>query len=318
MEERVGNADGLGPSSGAGPRFGSDRSTIRSEDAPLVTGRGRFTDDIAVPGQAHAAFVRAPVAPADIGAIDVASASRMPGVLAAITGRDLASDNIGDIPPVASFNGRGGKPMFQARMPVLAADRVRYVGEAVAIVVAETAQQAQDAAEAVNVRFNASPAVSDVTRALAPDAPAVWAEVPDNIALDWEDGDAAVVERAIAGAAHVARVRLIDTRLAPSAMEPRAAIASFDAQTERYTLIAPTQGVAVVRKVLAESVPLDRLRILTYDVGGGFGMKVQPYADYAALLLAARKVGRPVRWCASRIESFLTDTHARDGVLEGE
>jgi carbon-monoxide dehydrogenase large subunit len=321
MDLRVGRHDQVGTSSDSALRFGSGRSELRSEDEPLVTGRGRFTDDVALPGQAYAAFVRAPVAHANIVAVDVAAARGMPGVIAVITGRDLAEDGIGAVPPVASFPGRNGQPMFQAKMPVLAADRVRYVGEAFAVVVAETAQQAQDAAEAVEVRFDQLSAASDVARALAPGAPAIWTEAPDNIALDWEDGDAAAVDAAFACAAHVERVRLIDTRLAPSAMEPRAAIASFDAQSQRYTLLAPTQGVAVVRKVLAEGVfkvlP-SQIRILTYDVGGGFGMKVQAYAEYAALLYAARDVGRPVKWCASRVESFLTDTHGRDGLLEGE
>ena len=211
--------------------------------------------------------------------------------------------------------------MFRAEMPVLAAERVRYVGEPIAIVIAETVHQAQDAAEAVDVRFDQLPAASDVARAMAPDAPAIWPDAPGNIALDWEDGDAAAVDAAFARAAHVERVQLVDTRLAPSAMEPRAAIASFDASSQRYTLIAPTQGVAVVRKILAEGVlkiPADRIRVVTHDVGGGFGMKVQLYAEYAAMLCAARRVGRPVKWCASRLESFLTDTHGRDGLLEGE
>jgi aerobic carbon-monoxide dehydrogenase large subunit len=306
---------------GSALRFGSGQQAIRSEDAPLVTGRGKFTDDLEVAGQAYAAFVRATVAHAVIRKVDVASAKNMPGVVAVITGCDLAADSIGGIPPVASFNGRDGKPMFQARMPVLAAECVRYVGEAIACVIAETADQAQDAAEAVEVQFDHLAAASDVDRALAKDAPAIWPGAPGNIALDWEDGDAAAVDAAFARAAHIERVKLIDTRLAPSAIEPRAAIASFDPQTQRYTLIAPTQGVAVVRKILAENVfnvPANQIRILTYDVGGGFGMKVQTYSEYAALLYAARRVGRPVRWCASRLESFLTDTHGRDGVLEGE
>ena len=178
----------------------------------------------------------------------------MPGVLAMITGRDLAAENIGGIPPVASFNGRDGKPMYRASMPVLAADRVRYVGEAIAIVIAETPDQALDAAETVDVQLDQLPAASDVERSMAPDAPAIWPDAPGNIALDWEDGDRAAVDAAFARAAHVERVQLADTRLAPSAMEPRAAIASFDAQTQRYTLMAPTQGVAVVRKLLAEGV----------------------------------------------------------------
>ena len=302
-------------------RFGSERDAIRSEDAPLVTGRGKFTDDLDMTGKMHAAFVRATVAHAIIREVDVADAIKMPGVVAIITGSDLAADNIGGIPPVASFNGRDGNPMFHATMPVLAAERVRYVGEAIAIVIAETAYQAQDAAEAVDVQFDQLAAAPDVERAMAKDAPAIWPDAPENIALDWEFGDAAAVDAAFARAAHIERVRLIDTRIAPSAMEPRAAIANFDVQSQRYTLIAPTQGVAVVRKVLAENVfnvPLSQVRILTHDVGGGFGMKVQIYSEYAALLCAARRVGRPVRWCASRLESFLTDTHGRDGLLEGE
>ena len=305
----------------AGLRFGSGHHAIRSEDAALVTGAGKFTDDIDLPAQAHAAFVRSAVAHATIRTVDVASATKMPGVLAVVTGRDLAADNVGSIPPVASFTGRDGRPMFRAEMPVLAAERVRYVGEPIAIVIAETVHQAQDAAEAVDVRFDQLPAASDVARAMAPDAPAIWPDAPGNIALDWEDGDAAAVDAAFARAAHVERVQLVDTRLAPSAMEPRAAIASFDASSQRYTLIAPTQGVAVVRKILAEGVlkiPADRIRVVTHDVGGGFGMKVQLYAEYAAMLCAARRVGRPVKWCASRLESFLTDTHGRDGLLEGE
>jgi carbon-monoxide dehydrogenase large subunit len=305
----------------SGLRFGASAETIRSEDAPLVTGRGRFTDDVELPGQAHAAFVRAAVAHAHIRSIDAASASRKPGVLAVITARDLAGEKVGAIAPAAIFPGRDGKPMRVAKIPVLAAKRVRYVGEPVAIVVAETLHQAQDAAEAVAVDYDPLPAASDVTGATAQDATAIWDDAPHNVALDWEDGDAAAVEAAFARAAHVERVRLIDTRLAPSAMEPRVALASYDGETQRFTLIAPTQGVAMVRKQLAEgvfNVPLGQVRIITHDVGGGFGMKVQTYAEYAGLLCAARQVGRPVKWCATRLESFLTDTHGRDGVLEAE
>ena len=302
-------------------RFGSERDGLRSEDAPLVTGRGKFTDDLDMTGKVHAAFVRTTVAHAIVRKMDVAAAIKMPGVVAVITGSDLAADNIGGIPPVASFNGRDGSPMFHATMPVLAVERVRYVGEAIAIVIAETVYQAQDAADRIDVQYEQLAAAPNVERAMAKDAPVIWPEAPGNIALDWEYGDAAAADAAFARAAHIERVRLIDTRVAPSTMEPRAAIASFDAQSQRYTLIAPTQGVAVVRKVLAENVfkvPLSQVRILTHDVGGGFGMKVQIYSEYAALLCAARRVGRPVKWCASRLESFLADTHGRDGLLEGE
>jgi len=218
---------------GVGFRFGSGRHTIRSEDLPLVAGQGKFTDDLDIAGQVHAAFVRATVAHAIIRKVDVAAAMRMTGVVAVITGRDLATDNIGGIPPLVSFNGRDGKPMFRATMPVLPSERVRYVGEAVAMVIAETAYQAQDAAEAVDVQFDQLVAAPNVERALAKDALAIWPDAPGNIALDWEDGDAVAVDAAFARATHIERVKLIDTRVAPSAMEPRAAIASFDVHAQR-------------------------------------------------------------------------------------
>ncbi|MGB8433933.1 MAG: xanthine dehydrogenase family protein molybdopterin-binding subunit, partial [Burkholderiales bacterium] len=302
-------------------RFGAADDTPRVEDTPLLRGCGRFTDDLAALGEAHAAFVRAPAAHAEIRGVDVTTAQGMPGVLAVLTGRDLAAEGIGAIPPLVLLPGRGGKPMFGPAMPVLATDRVRYVGEPVAVVIAETAAQAQDAADAVELDLAALPAVAQVEPALRTGAPALWAEAPDNLSLDWEDGDAGAVEAAFRSAAHVARVSLRDTRVAPTALEPRAAIGQWDETTGRYTLIACTQGVAIVRKLLAENVlnvPLDQLRVLTYDVGGGFGMKVQAYPEHAALLVAARRVERPVRWRASRLESFLSDTHGRDSLLEGE
>jgi carbon-monoxide dehydrogenase large subunit len=302
-------------------RFGSDRDARRSEDEPLVTGRGRFTGDVDLPGQTHAAFVRASVGHGELRGVDVARARTMPGVLAVFAGAELAAEGLGAIPPAVAFAGRDGRPMFGAAMPPLAVGRVRYVGEPVAIVVAGTAAQARDAADAVGVDVAELPAAVDVERALAPGAPVIWPEAPGNVALDWTDGDAAAVAAAVARAAHVERVRLLDTRLAPAALEPRAAIGQWDAARGRYTLIAGTQGVAVVRRMLAEfvfKVPPAQVRVLTYDVGGGFGMKSQTYAEYAAILYAARRVGRPVKWSASRLESFLTDTAGRDGVLEGE
>jgi carbon-monoxide dehydrogenase large subunit len=302
-------------------RFGSGSGGRRSEDGPLLTGRGRFTEDIALPGQVHAVFVRSPLAHALIRGVDATPALALPGVLAVLTGRDLVAAGLGAIPPAAAFPGRGGRPMASAPIPPLAVDRVRHVGEAVAVVVAETVAQAADGAAAVALDLNPLPEVADVDRALAAGAPAVWPEAADNVAFDWTDGDAAAVDAAFRAAAHVARVRLHDTRLAPAALEPRAAIGQWDATSQRYTLTASTQGVAVVRRLLAEGVfkvPSDRLRVLTPDVGGGFGMKVQAYPEYAALLFAARRVGRPVHWSATRVESFLADTAGRDGVLEGQ
>ena len=307
--------------SGDALRFGSATGGRRSEDGPLLTGRGRFTDDVDLPGQVHAAFARSAAAHGVIRAVDTSRALALPGVLAVLTGRDLAAAGLGAIPPAASFPGRGGRALASAPIPPLAVDRVRYVGEAVAIAVAETAAQAADAAALVILDLDPLPAAADVDRALAASAHPIWPEAAGNIAFDWTDGDAITVDAAIRGAVHVARVRLHDTRVAPSALEPRAAIGQWDEATQRYTLTASTQGVAVVRRLLAEGVfkiPPQQLRVITPDVGGGFGMKVQAYPEYAALLFAARRVGRPVKWRATRVESFLADTHGRDGMLEGE
>jgi aerobic carbon-monoxide dehydrogenase large subunit len=302
-------------------RFGSDHGALRSEDAPLLAGNGRFTDDLNVPGQAYGVFMRAPVSHAVLRAVDLAAARAMPGVIGVYSGADTTADGLGAIPPVAVFPGRDGKPMFAAAMPPLVVDRIRYVGEPVAIVVAETLAQAQDASEHVRLDYDELPSAPDLTRAMDNDATAIHAARPGNVALDWTDGNAAALDEIFAKAAHAERVRLADARLAPVSMEPRAGIGSFDPASGRYTLIASTQGVAVVRKLLAEGVfkvPLSTIRVLTHDVGGGFGMKAQCYPEYAAILYAARKCGRPVKWCNSRVESFLSDSAGRDGILEGE
>lgn len=289
-------------------RFGS--SPPRSEDDPLLAGRGRYTDDLRPAGCAMAAFVRSPHGHAEIRTVDAAEAMKMPGVLAVITAADIAQAGLGAIPPAVLLPGRTGKPMFGPPIPVLATERVRYVGEPVALVVAQTLSQALDAADAVQVEYDELPRSAPL-----------FAQAPDNIALDWEHGDAAAVDAAFQRAAHKVSVTLADTRVAPSALEPRAATGAWDDKAARYTLTASTQGVALVRRILAESVfkcPPETIRVLTHDVGGGFGMKTQPYAEYAALLYAAKRCGRPVHWCATRLESFLADTHGRDGVLEGE
>ena len=306
---------------GATARFGSDDGNLRSEDTPLLTGRGRYTDDLALPGQLYAAFVRSPYGHADIRGIDTSVAAAMPGVAGVFTGADIEAAGLGRIPAAIPFKGKGDKPMVAAPMPVLASGRARYAGEPLAIVVADDPRRAQDAADAVALDLASLAAMPGVDTALQAGAPAIWDAAPGNVALDWEDGDAATVDAAFAGAAHVSKVRLVDTRLAVVSMEPRAGIGAFDAESGRFTLIAPTQGVALVRKMLAEAVfgvPLENVRILTEDVGGGFGMKVQAYCEYAAILFAARELGRPVRWANSRLESFLSDTAGRDGLIDAE
>lgn len=302
-------------------RFGSDAGAQRSEDEPLVTGQGQFTDDINMPRQTYAAFLRAPVGHAKLNRVDTSEALAMPGVVGIYTGADLVADGIGVIPPVASGVDRNGKPMVAAGMPPLVHDHIRYVGEPIAIVVAETSRQAMDAAEKIEFDFDLLEAASHVNHALAEGAALLHPNAPGNLAMDWTDGDVKAAEAAFAAAAHVERVKLEDTRVAAVTMEPRAAIGQWDEQAQKYTLTASTQGVAVVRKLLAEGVfkvPLENIRVMTPDVGGGFGMKAQTYPEYASLLYAARKTGRPVKWRATRMESFLADSAGRDGVLEGD
>ncbi len=302
-------------------RFGSSDNAVRTEDAALVTGQGRFTDDIRKDGETYAAFLRADIAHGEINSINRDAAAQMPGVLAVVTGKDLAAEGIGAFPPLVLLPGRDGEPMFGPAMPVLAVDRVRHVGEPLAVAVAVSEAAALDAVEAMTAEITELPAAPTVAAALKPGATQIWPEAPDNISLDWVYGDEDAVSAAFDAAAHVSTVRLMDTRVAPTSIEPRAAIGEWEEASGRYTLTASTQGVAVTKKLLAENVlnvPADKVRVLTYDVGGGFGMKAQVYPEYAALLIAAKRVGRPVRWCATRLESFLGDTHGRDGELEGE
>ena len=302
-------------------RFGSSGASARSEDGPLISGNGRFTDDIALAEQTHAVFVRSVLAHAEINGIDLTVAQAMPGVHMILTANDLEADGVGPIPPLVLLPGRDGTQMYGPALPALAKGRVRYVGEPIAVVVAETEAQARDAAEAVEVDLAQLPNASHVARALQADAPQIWPDAPGNISLDWEDGDGDAAAAALDAAAHVTRVRLHDSRVAPSPMEPRAAIARWSERDGSYTLTAGTQGVAVVRNLIAEhalKVPREKVRVITPDVGGGFGMKVQAYSEYVAILVAARRLDRPVRWCATRSEGFLSDTHGRDGLLEGE
>ena len=307
--------------SSSNQRFGSSQSNMRSEDLPLITGKGRFTDDISLPNQAYGVFVRASVGHAELRGVDTSAALALPGVLAVITAEDADAAGFGSISPPPGAKGRNGSPLVSVPLTVFARGRIRHVGESIALVVAESAEVAQDAAELVQVDFEELPAASTVAAARAQGAPQIHPSAAGNVAFDWDDGDATASEAIFASAHHVERVHLIDTRVAPCAMEPRAAIGAWDAQTGRYTLTVCSQGVSAMKKPLVEQIlrlPPEQLRVLTYDVGGGFGMKAQAYPDYAAVLLAAKKLGRPVKWCATRLESFLCDTHGRDGILEAE
>ena len=300
-------------------RHGRSQRGDLDELDELVRGHGRYTSDIHLEGELHAVFVRSPVAHARIRHLDTAMARTMPGVQAVFTGQDVVQAGLGTIRPMAVFNGRDGLPMKQAGIPVLADDVVRHVGEAVALVVADTESAAQLAAEQVQVEWDTLPAVIDPQAALQPNAVQVHEQAPGNLVLDWADGDAAALEAAFAQAYHIESVTLEDPPMTACALEPRAAIAQWDPASQRFTLVAGTQGVMLVRKLLAEhvfQVPLESIRVVTPHVGGGFGAKVQTYPEYAALLLASRVLCRPVRWTATRLECFLGDTHSRNSHLQ--
>ena len=305
--------------------FGIGASVKRREDQRLLTGEGRFADDFNGLGQAHAAFVRSPHAHADVLAIDAAPAKAVAGVLAVFTGHDLAADGVGGIPTLIAERGgnirsRDGSPFAEPTWLALATDRVRHVGEPIAMVVATTPAQARDGAEAVVVRYAARPAVVDAVAALGDGAPQLHAVATHNRVYDWECGDAAATDRAFASAAHVTRLTLVDNRLITCFMEPRAALAAWDAATGRYTIHASLQSAHQLAANLARilGVARDRVRCITGDVGGGFGSKIQPYPEYVALAWAARRLGRPVKWASSRSEGFVTDAQSRDHRLTGE
>ena len=297
----------------------------RKEDRPHLTGAARFTADLRRPGEAHAAVVRSPHAHARLVRIDTAAARALPGVRLILTAEDLRDEIAHALPsysrtPPFDIRGRDGALAPEAEQFPLARDRVRYPGEAVAFVVAETPTQAQDAAELVTVEYRSLPAVVELEQALAPDAPRLWDDVPGNVSFEWEHGDAEAVHTALARAAHVARVTVANNRIAVAFMEPRAALAEFDPTTGRWTLWAGCQSAHRMQEVMAYLLGVDtsRVRVVVPDMGGGFGARAGNYSEFPLLLVAARRLGCPVRWAAERTESFLTDTQARDHVLRGE
>ncbi|SKA10089.1 carbon-monoxide dehydrogenase large subunit [Enhydrobacter aerosaccus] len=296
-------------------KFGVGQPVPRTEDPTLLRGEGRYTDDINLPGQAYAVMVRSKIAHGRIKGIDTKAALAMPGVLMVLTHADLEAAGFGPLKCPVSIPQRDGSPMKTPPRPSLAKDKVRFVGEAVACVVAETQAQAKDAAEAVELDLEELPAVTTPTQALEPGAPPLHDEAPGNLVLDFHYGDAEAVKKAFAEAAHVTRLEIVSNRVIVNAMEPRSAIGSWDAAKERYVLHVGCQGVFGLRGGLAKdvlNVPADRLHVLTGNVGGSFGMKAPPYPEYGPLLLAGKSLGRPVKWTDERSESFLSDHHGRD------
>lgn len=289
----------------------------RKEDKRFITGAGRYVDDMVVPGMKHAAFVRSPHAHAQIKKIDVKKAQGMPGVIGVLTGKELKADGIGNLICGWMIHSKDGSPMKMGAWSPLAVDKVRYVGDAIVIVVAETKGQARDAAEAVEITYKELKAVVDATKALQKGAPQVHAEAEDNLIFDWEIGDAKATDAAIKAAAHVTRMKIVNNRLVPNAMEPRAALGHYDKAEDHYTCWTTSQNPHVARLVMSafyNVAPENKLRVIAPDVGGGFGSKIYIYPEEIVCLWASKKTGVPVKWVADRTESFLTDAHGRDHV----
>ncbi len=292
----------------------------RREDARLLTGQGRFTADWNLPGQLHAHFVRSDRAHAEIVSIDAAAALASPGVAAVLTGADTAAAGLKTPPPLVKFPGRGGMRIKVPHRDALANRRVRFVGQEAALVVAESAHAAQDAAERIAVEYRDLPVVVDAEEALAPGAPQLYPDIPGNLCFDYEYGDESATRAAFERAAHVTRLALDSQRLVGNPMEPKACLAAYDAASGIYDLHVSSQGMTLSLGCLtgAFSLPEERFRVRPIDVGGAFGIRSDAYPEYFAVMLAAKQLGRPVKWVGSRAETMLSDYHGRGAMLAGE
>ncbi|MGE4219958.1 MAG: xanthine dehydrogenase family protein molybdopterin-binding subunit [Alphaproteobacteria bacterium] len=302
-------------------RFAVGQPVSRLEDPRLLRGQGRFLDDMRMDGLTRAYVLRSPHPHAAIRGIDTAAAKAMPGVLLVLTGADYAASGLAPIPCVMPFavHRPDGSDLYRPTRPALARDRVRFVGDAVALVVAETLTQARDAAEAIEIDYDPLPAVPDIAAAGAAGAPLIWEDCPGNLCFLWDEGDAKAVAAALATAPIVVRDRIVNQRISANSMEPRGAIAVWDEGAGRFTLHAGLNRPHAVRQDLAQNIfglPESALRLVAPDMGGSFGMKGGTYPENVLVLWAARLLGRPVKWVADRSESFMSDNHSRDDVIE--
>jgi aerobic carbon-monoxide dehydrogenase large subunit len=296
-------------------------SVKRTEDIRFITGKGHYVDDINRPGQAYAYFLRSPHAHATINKIETSEALKSPGVVAIFTGDDVAADKVGGLICGWMIHSKDGSPMNVGGHPSLAQGAVRYVGDHVAVVIADTYPEAKDAAEKIVVDYGLLPAVIDIAGAAKPGQRHIHEAAPNNTVYNWHLGDKAATDAAFASAAHVTKIDLVNNRLIPNAMEPRAALGDYDSGTDTMTLYTTSQNPHVARVVLSAFVglaPENKLRVIAPDVGGGFGSKIFIYADETVCLWAAKKINRPVKWTADRTEAFLCDAHGRDHVTHGE
>jgi aerobic carbon-monoxide dehydrogenase large subunit len=293
----------------------------RTEDLRFITGHGRYTDDVRRHGTLYAAIVRSTVAHARLGRIDTSAALAVPGVVAVYTGAELAADKVGGLPCGWAVVSEDGSAMREPPHPALALDRVRYVGDHVALVIAESKHAARDGAERVEVDYQELPVVVDPKAALASGAPLLHEQAPGNVCMDWAIGDRAATEQAFKQAAHVVKLDLINNRLVANPVEPRSCIGEYDAATGEFTLTTASQNPHVIRLLVGAfvmGIPEHKFRVVSPDVGGGFGSKIYPYAEDVLVLWAARKLGRPVKWTADRSESFLSDAQGRDHQTHAE
>ena len=300
---------------------GIGASVKRSEDIRFITGKGHYVDDINRPGQAYAYFLRSPHAHATIEKIDASAALKSPGVVAVFTGDDIAADKVGGLICGWMIHSKDGSPMKAGAHPALAQGKVRYVGDHVAVVIADTYAQAREAAEKIIVDYRELPAAVDTATAANAGQPQIHDAAPNNTVFNWHVGDKASTDAAFAGAAHVTKLDLVNNRLIPNAMEPRAAIGEYDSGTDAITLYTTSQNPHVARLVLSAFIglaPEHKLRVIAPDVGGGFGSKIFIYAEETVCAWAAKKIDRPVKWTAERTESFLADAHGRDHVTHAE
>jgi aerobic carbon-monoxide dehydrogenase large subunit len=292
----------------------------RREDLRLVTGRGRYTSDWNLPGQVYGFFLRSDRAHAEIASVDTAEAARSPGVVAVLTGADTAKAGFKSTPQLARYPGRGGATIKIPHRDGLANGRVRFVGQEVALVVAHSAAAAQDAAENIAVEYRDLPAVVDAEAALAAGAAQIYPEIPGNLCFDYEYGDEAKTAEAFSRAAHVTRVVLDSQRMVGNPMEPKACLAAYDPAADKYDLYVSSQGLSLMRGSASgiTGIPADKIMVRAQDVGGGFGIRSDAYAEYCVAMLAARTLGKPVKWTSSRSETFLSDYHGRAAKLSGE
>ena len=301
--------------------FGIGEAVKRKEDVRFLTGKGKYTDDMNRPGQTYVYFLRSPVAHATLNSINTEAASNASGVVRIFTGQDIVDAGLGGVPCGWGMTDKHGEPQKEPPHPILANGKVRHVGDPIAAIVAESIQEARDAAELVEIDYGILPAVVDMAEAVTGGPSVLHDEAPENLCYDWELGDGAATDAAFAGAAHITTLEFKNNRLVANPMEPRCVLGEYDASTEDYTLYTTSQNPHVIRLLMGAfvlNIPEHKLRVYAPDVGGGFGAKIYHYAEEAFVTWGSKQVGRPIKWTSDRSEAFISDAHGRDHVTKAE